>query len=160
MSNEEAKIVLYRRVNGFTGPLARTRYHWRTRWIARLLAAFTWRRNKGRRQDTVDGAAAEWRRMFGLDRYWRIAEVTDRTAHAEIHFPCSLEGSGDLAACHRLMEYDRALLHKIGGQLVVLESRADPRVRGCCKLAIRLDGDSRGDLVAAHEKGLLPAAHG
>jgi hypothetical protein len=138
MSDEESKIVLYRRVNGFTGPLARTRHHWRTRWIARLLAAFTWWRNRGRRQHTVQGAALEWRRLFGLDEYWRVARIEDDTAYAEIHFPCSLERTGDVAACHRLMEYDRALLAKIGGELTVLASRADPRVQGCCQVAIRL----------------------
>lgn len=90
--------------------------------------------------------------MFGLNRYWKIAAIDNDTAYAEIHFPCSLEGSGDVQACHRLMEYDRALLAKIGGQLVVVESRADPRVIGCCKVAIRTRGDTRTDLVAAHQK--------
>lgn len=150
MSSNEAKIVLYRRINGFTGPLAHTRHHWRTRWIAGLLARFTWWRNKGRPQHSVAGAAAEWRRMFGLDQFWKVVKIEDDTAFAEIHFPCSLEGSGDVGACHRLMEYDRALLRKIGGELTVLESRADPAVRGCCKVAIRLKGDARDDLMPAH----------
>jgi hypothetical protein len=136
MGSDEAKISLYKRVNGFTGPLARTRHHWRTRLIARLLANYSWLRNKGKKQHSLTAMAEEWRRMFGLDRFWRITKVEDETVHAEIHFPCSLEGTGDLAACHRLMEYDRALLDKIGGQLVVLESRADPAVSGCCKVAI------------------------
>ena len=68
--------------------------------------------------------------MFGLNRFWKIAAIQKETAYAEIHFVCSLECSGDIQACHRLMEYDRALLAKIGGQLMVLESRADPQVKG------------------------------
>lgn len=149
MHGDEKKITLYRRVNGFTGPLARTGWHWRTRWIARALAQWTWWNHRGQPQQGVGAIAAEWRRLFGLPAFWRILRVEDETAHCEIHFPCALEGSGDVAACHRLMEYDRALVKKIGGQLVVLESRADPRVTGCCKVAIRRTGDALGDLVPA-----------
>lgn len=145
-------IAFYRRVNGTTGPIALTRAHLATRLIARALAAFTWRRKKGRRQATVAGLAAEWRRMFGLDRFWKIARVENGTAYGEIHFPCSLEGSGDVAACHRLMEYDRALVRKMGGEFVVLESRADPAVTGCCKVAIRKAGAPMGDLVPARPR--------
>lgn len=150
MDGDSRKIALYKRVNGFTGPLALTRHHWRTAAIARLLARYTWIRNRGRPQCGVDAIAEEWRRMFGLNRFWKIARIEDGTAHCEIHFDCSLEGSGDLHACHRLMEYDRALLERIGGRLVVLESRADPAVRGCCRVAIRRRDDQRDDLVPAH----------
>ncbi len=150
--DETAKIALYRRVNGFTGPLSRTRHHWRTKAFARALALYTWIKNRGKPKTTVADISEEWRRMFGLNRFWKIAAIENDTAYAEIHFACSLEGSGDVQACHRLMEYDRALLNKIGGQLIVLESRADPRVKGCCKVAIRTRGDSRTDLVHAHQK--------
>ncbi|MEP0068438.1 hypothetical protein [Pyruvatibacter sp.] len=150
-TQEEKTIAFYKRVNGTTGPIALTRAHWLTRRIARFLAAFTWRKKNGSPQDTVAAMAKEWRRLFGLERFWKIDRVEDETAYAEIHFPCSLEGTGDVAACHRLMEYDRALLRKMGGDLIVLESRADPRVKGCCKVAIRKHGDVRTDLVPAHE---------
>jgi hypothetical protein len=152
MDDDDKKITLYKRVNGFTGPLSRTRHHWRTRTIARILALYTWRKNKGRPQAAVADIAEEWRRMFGLNRFWKIAKVEDDTAYCEIHFECSLEKTGDVQACHRLMEYDRALLDKIGGQLVVLESRADPNVKGGCKVAIRKRDDQRTDLVPAHLK--------
>lgn len=149
MSSDEQKIALYRRVNGFTGPLARTGWHWRTRWLARLLASFIWRKNHGRPQQGTLAIAEEWRRLFGLPQFWHISHLEDDTAYCEIRFPCSLEGSGDVAACQRLMEYDRALLKKIGGQLVVLQSRADPQVRGGCQVAIRRIDDLRSDLIPA-----------
>lgn len=150
MSTDEQKMALYQRVNGFTGPLARSRWHWRTRWIARLLAQWTWWRNQGRPQLEVRAMAEEWRRLFGLPRFWQIERVADEVAYCAIHFPCSLEGSGDVAACQRLMEYDRALLGKIGGQLRVLESRADPRVRGACKVAIHRRDEAHPELIPAH----------
>lgn len=152
MEDDSKKITLYKRVNGFTGPLSRTRHHWRTKVIAKILAHYTWLKNKGRPSETVDNIAEEWRRMFGLNRFWKIEKIEDDTAFCEIHFECSLEKTGDVQACHRLMEYDRALLDKIGGQLVVLESRADPNVKGCCKVAIRKRDDARTDLVPAHLK--------
>lgn len=152
MDADSKKIALYKRINGFTGPLSRTRHHWRTKAIARILAHYTWLKNKGRPNATVEGIAEEWRRMFGLNRFWKIEKIENDTAICEIHFECSLEKTGDVQACHRLMEYDRALLDKIGGTLVVLESRADPKVKGCCKVAIRKRDDERTDLIPAHLK--------
>lgn len=149
MSTDAKKIALYRRVNGFTGPLARTRWHWRTRWMARLLAQWTWWKNDGRSRQGASAIAKEWQRLFGLPQYWHIEGLSKGTVHCEILFPCSLEGSGDVAACHRLMEYDRALVKKIGGQLVVLQSRADPQVTSGCKVAIRSLDDTRNDLIPA-----------
>lgn len=151
MTRDERRIALYRRINGATGPLARTAWHWRTRWIARGLALFTWMRNGGQRQQETLAIAEEWRRLFGLPEFWSIAQLEQDTAYCEIRFPCSLEGSGDVAACQRLMEYDRALLRRIGGQMVVLQSRADPTVRGACKVAIRRLEDRRDDLIPARQ---------
>lgn len=147
MNVEARKIALYRRVNGFTGPLARTSWHWRTRSIARLLAQWTWWRNAGQPREDAGAIAKEWQRLFGLPQFWPIKRLSEDTAYCEILFPCSLEGSGDLAACHRLMEYDRALLKKIGGELIVLQSRADPQVTGSCKVAIRGLNAVRRELI-------------
>lgn len=149
MSTEQRKIALYQRVNGFTGPLSRGNWHWRTRWIARLLASIVWRKNNGQVQQETLAIAQEWIRLFGLPQFWQVEYMEDDTAHCAIRFPCSLEGTGDVAACHRLMEYDRALLKKIGGSLVVVRSRADPTVTGACQVAIRRLTDSRHDLIPA-----------
>lgn len=152
MDKESKTIALFKRVNGFTGPLSQTRHHWRTKAIAHLLARYTWRKNRGQPKEDVEAIAEEWRRMFGLNHFWKIAKIENGTAYCEIHFDCSLENSGDVQACHRLMEYDRALLDKIGGQMVILESRADPGVKNCCRVAIRRNDDVRTDLIAAHLK--------
>lgn len=150
---DEAKtIALYKRVNGTTGPISLTKAHWLTRMVARLLAISTWSRRNGTPQSNVADMAEHWRRIFGIERFWKLDRIENETAYAEIHFPCSLEGTGDTKACHRLMEYDRALLRKMGGELVVLESRADPKVKGCCKVAIRKRDDTRTDLVPAHRR--------
>ncbi|UUY07773.1 hypothetical protein LRS11_18460 [Pseudomonas sp. J452] len=106
------------------------------------------RGSRTKREQTLT-IAEEWRRLFGLPQFWHIQRLEDDTAYCEIRFPCALEGSGDVAACQRLMEYDRALLKKIGGQLVVLQSRADPQVRGGCQVAIRRIDDLRSDLIPA-----------
>ena len=50
-----------------------------------------------------------------------------------------------------MMEYDRKMLEKIGGQLVVLRSQAEPGVK-VCQLAIRKKGVSMEDLVPAHAR--------
>lgn len=152
MNDDSKTIALFKRVNEFTGPLSRTRHHWRTKAIAHLLARYTLLKNRGQPKRDVEAIAEEWRRMFGLNRFWKIDKIENGTAYCEIHFPCSLENSGDVHACHRLMEYDRALLGKIGGQLVVLASRADPAVNNCCRVAIRRSDDQRSDLIAAHLK--------
>jgi len=150
MATDEKKIALYKKINGFTGPLSRTRWHWRTKAIARLLATYSVLINNGERKDSVEAIAEEWRRIFGLNQFWKIDRVENDTAYCEIHFKCSLEKTGDIQACYRLMEYDRAMLEKIGGQMVVLESRADPKVTGSCKVAIRKLEDRRADLIPAH----------
>ena len=152
MDNDQKKIQFFKKVNGFTGPLARTGFYSRTKIIARLLAKISLFKNKARRKETVKEIAEEWCRMFGLPKYWIIRKVEDETAYCEIHFDCSLEKTGDLNACFRLMEYDRSLLKKIGGKCVILESRADPKTRDCCLLAIRKIDDTRVDLVPVHLK--------
>ena len=152
MKDDQKKIQFYKKVNGFTGPLARTNFYLRTRVIARILAKISLIRNRAQRKETVREIAEEWCRMFGLPEYWIIRKIEDDTAYCEIHFDCSLEKTGDVQACHRLMEFDRAMLKKIGGTCTVLESRADQGVHDRCLLAIRKLDDQRKDLVPAHLK--------
>jgi hypothetical protein len=47
------------------------------------------------------------------------------------------------------MEYDRKMLERIGGQLVVLRSQAEPGVE-VCQVAIRKADVSMDELVPAH----------
>jgi hypothetical protein len=48
-----------------------------------------------------------------------------------------------------MMEYDRKMLERIGGQLVVLRSQAEPGVE-VCQLGIRKVDVPVDDLVPAH----------
>jgi hypothetical protein len=154
MRDDQKKIRFYKRVNGFTGPLSRTGFYLRTKIIAILLAKISLLKNKAKRKETVKEIAEEWCRMFDLPQYWKIRKIEDDTAYCEIHFECSLEKTGDLQACHRLMQFDRSLLKKIGGKLIILESRADPHTKGCCLLAIRKLNDMRNNLTPIHLRGL------
>lgn len=78
-----------------------------------------------------------------------VTGIDARTVYAEIHTPCPLRGSGDVHACHRMMEYDRAVMRCAGAQFVVLRSQAEPGVTRCQVAMRRLD-DVVDDLVPAH----------
>lgn len=103
----------------------------------------------GRRQNDVRAVGNEWQRMFPSGKMVPIVGVDDTTVRAEIHANCPLRGTGDTAACYRMMEYDRRLLERIGGQLVVLRSQAEPG-RTHCEVAIRVASAPVADLVPAH----------
>lgn len=96
----------------------------------------------------------EWERLLGAGPYAKVTRIDAETgtAYGEITGPCPLRGSGDLAACHRLMAYDRKLLEPHRARLVVLASQADGR--HACRVAIRAAALAHDDLVPAH------AAHG
>ena len=71
---------------------------------------------------------------------FRITEVTEEAAFAEIHLNCPLRGTGDGQACHALMNYDRSLMKAVGGQLEVLESQATSGKTFCRITIRRVDG--------------------
>jgi hypothetical protein len=50
-----------------------------------------------------------------------------------------------------MMEYDREVMRRIGGELVVLESQASPG-RTFCTVAMRRQGASMADFTPAHLK--------
>lgn len=122
-----------------------------TRTLARLTV--------GTKAIGVAGDVAElgrlWQRSFPSSRQVPIESIAGNTVTARIHTPCPLRGSGDLHACHRMMEFDREVVRRAGGRFVVLQSQATPGV-DFCRVAMRLEGESMADLVAAHER----AAHG
>ena len=82
--------------------------------------------------------------------FFKIDKIEADTAFVEIHLHCPLRGTGDVQACYQLMNYDRALIDKVGGNLVVLESQSNSG-RSYCKLAIRKKGLSADDLIPAHK---------
>lgn len=109
-------------------------------------------RAKGIRPATdAAGLGAQWQRAFPSAKQVPIRGVENGTVYAEIHTPCPLRGTGDVHACHRMMEFDREVLRAAGGQFVVLRSQAEAG-RTFCEVAMRRAGADLKDLVAAHER--------
>ena len=116
--------------HGFLGRLAQP--------LTRALAWLNVRVNGHRPQESLTALGQTWVAMMPPNdqELFRITEVTDEAAFAEIHLHCPLRGSGDGQACHALMNYDRSLMKAVGGQLEVLESQATSG-KTFCRLAIR-----------------------
>lgn len=124
-----------------------------SRLLLRFLAWQSLLLKRGKRQTSLKAVALEWQRMFPSKDINRIISLEQKTAYAEVHITCPLKGSGNVLACYRLMEYDRAMLRRIGGQLVVLRSQAEPGIE-VCQVALRLQGMNMDDLVPAHERAM------
>lgn len=107
-----------------------------------------------RRAPTSAGELAErWSRLMPHPRSdFPVVSDDGRTAYVEIHLHCPLRGSGDSAACWRAMSFDRELLRRMGGQLVVMQSQSTQGT--CCRLAIRAAGDDVSDLPVADPRWL------
>ena len=119
--------------------------------LLRAFARLTIFIRKGKPQPTLEGIGKEWQRMFPSRAFVPIRENTNDTVFAEILGECPVTGSGDVHACFRLMEYDRQLLKHIGGEFVVLQSKADPSI-SVCRVAMRMKNADMSDLIPAHEK--------
>ena len=106
--------------------------------LTRALAWLNVRINGHRTQASLTALGQTWMAMMPPNdqELFRITEVTEEAAFAEIHLNCPLRGSGDGQACHALMNYDRSLMKAVGGQLEVLESQATSG-KTFCRLAIR-----------------------
>jgi len=115
---------------------------------------------QGRRSaDTAETLAQEWNRLMPAPRAaFPILRTEGETAYVEIRAKCPLRGTGDAEACWRSMEFDRELMRKAGGRLVVMESQS---VTGgpSCKLAIRPANASVDDLPVAHPRWRNQAVH-
>lgn len=122
-------------------PLSRT-------W-SRGLAGLVVKSRRIRPQQTGADLGRAWQSAFASARQVPIVRSDADTAWGEIHTPCPLRGSGDVHACHRMMEYDRAIAEQAGGEFVVLESQAQPGVTRC-RIAIRRAGIAMDDLAPAH----------
>jgi len=99
---------------------------------------------------TVNELGLAWQKAFPSVKQVPLIDITEDTVYAEIRTPCPLKGSGDLTACFRMMEYDRAYLSHFGGNFVVLKSQASSGVN-CCKVAMQFS-DRKNDtqLKPAH----------
>ena len=103
-----------------------------------VLAWMNVRVNGHRPQESLAALGQTWVAMMppNDEELFRITEVTEESAFAEIHLNCPLRGTGNDQACHALMNYDRSLMKAVGGQLEVLESQAMSG-KTFCRLAIR-----------------------
>ncbi len=93
----------------------------------------------------LDALGAEWSRAFPNGGSVIVERQPD-TLIGEIRGHCPLRGTGDTHACWRRMEYDRAMLGPLGGQLVVLDSQAEAG-KSVCRVALRMAGQPNDDLV-------------
>lgn len=114
------------------------------------LAGLTVRSKGIRPAESLEGLGAQWQRAFPSAKQVPITDITADTLYAEIHTPCPLRDSGDVQACHRMMQFDREVLRRAGGQFVVLASQATPGTR-VCRIAIRRAGAPLDDLHQAHQ---------
>jgi len=130
---------------------SRPRLTARSRSVMRFFGAFTMLLMRAKPQSGIEAVGKEWQRMFPSDDDVPITKITDDTVFAEIHIQCGHRGTGNVEGCHRMMEYDRKMLERIGGQLVILRSQAEPGV-AICQLAIRREDASIADLTHAHER--------
>jgi hypothetical protein len=119
------------------------------RSLERGLGGLTLALKTARQQPDVGAVAREWQRMMPSRKMVSIVEETPDTVVAEIHAVCPYRGTGNVHGCQRMMEYDRKMLEKIGGELVVLRSQAEPGV-SVCQVALRRRGADLSDLVPAH----------
>lgn len=122
-----------------------------TNAFMRGLAGATTRSKGIRHAQSVADLGEQWQRAFPSRKQVPITRVDAQTVYAEIHTPCPLRGTGDVKACHRMMEFDRAVLRHAGGEFVVLASQAEAG-RSHCEVAMRPAGASMSDLVPAHER--------
>ncbi|TWT14823.1 hypothetical protein [Reyranella sp. CPCC 100927] len=95
----------------------------------------------------------QWQKAFGGKAKHPVTAITNDTVYGEIHTHCPLRGTGDTQACWRMMEFDRAVLAKAGGQFVVLRSQAEPGVT-VCQVAMRTAAARLDDLVPAHVRAV------
>ncbi|MDD3762972.1 MAG: hypothetical protein PHP86_06765 [Nevskiales bacterium] len=115
-----------------------------------LLARATIRTKRIRHADSLEGLGRQWQRGFPSAKQVPIKDITANTVFAEIHTPCPLRGTGDVRACHRMMQFDREVVRRAGGQFIVLSSQATPG-NAFCRVAMRPLGADVSDLVPAHE---------
>ena len=136
------KLYAFLALKGFSGLV---------RWLTSVSAWLNLKLNKPDKEDTTEALAETWVDLMPPDgrELFKIASIEGDTAYTEIHLHCPLRGSGNVKACHQLMNYDRKLMDKVGANLVVLESQSNSG-KPFCRLAIRKHGLPTDDLVPAH----------
>lgn len=120
----------------------------------RLMGALTLVLKRGKPKRGVRAIAEEWQRMFPTKKMvplMRVDDGADGAVYAEIHTHCPYRGSGNVEGCHRMMEYDRRLLERLGGEFVVLRSQAESGVEHCL-VAISASREAARGFVHAQDR--------
>lgn len=134
----------------FMSLVARLKFLRTLKLIAHLNAKLVLLVRMGKRRSTIEDMGKEWKSMFPNDMQRLIKQDAD-TVYYETHTWCPLRGTGDVTACYRMMEFDRAMHEKIGAQFVVIASQAEAG-RKTCVVAMRKSGLPADDLVHAHDR--------
>lgn len=122
----------------------------------RGLGSLTLAVKKAEKKTSALKAAEEWQRMFPSKKLVPITKIEEDSVYAEIRSECPYRGSGNVEGCHRMMEYDRRMMEKIGAQFIVVKSQAEPGVSHC-QIAI---SKSTTDLpIAAKDRIAIEIQH-
>ncbi|MBI4750709.1 MAG: hypothetical protein HY774_19660 [Acidobacteria bacterium] len=121
-----------------------------THSFMRFLAGVVIRQKQIKPQTTLSELGQAWQQAFPSVKHHPITKIDDTTVYGEIHTNCPLRGTGDVHACHRMMEFDRTIARQAGGEFVVLRSQSEPGVT-VCQVAMRLRGSDTSDLQPAHQ---------
>jgi hypothetical protein len=93
--------------------------------LMRALGSITLHVKRAQKKSTVLESAEEWQRMFPSKKMVPITRIEENTVYAEIRSECPYRGSGNVEDCHRMMEYDRKMMEKIGASFIVMQSQAE-----------------------------------
>jgi len=124
-----------------------------TQFLTTKAANLNIKLNKPQPATNVEALAHAWQQMMPSDAQdkFTIDGITTNTAQVKIDIQCPLRGTGNAEACYKLMNYDRTLMRKVGGELIVKESQSNSGEDHCI-LAIRKRGADTSDITPAHLK--------
>ncbi|MEI7473819.1 MAG: hypothetical protein WCK67_03490 [bacterium] len=103
-------------------------------------------------KDSLEKIAGGWTEQMPKPKEkFPITYLSDTVAIGEIHVHCPLRGTGNLEACYTLMQFDRSIVERMGGKLIVIESQASSQ-NDYCKVAICKSKDDWDGLKSAWSK--------
>ena len=95
--------------------------------LTTIYANFNLLLNKQKETKSTEELGKMWVKLMPKDTpgIFRFISSDENAAHMQIHLKCPLRGTGNLEACEKLMNYDRQLMSKLGGKLIVKESQSN-----------------------------------
>jgi len=152
MRKQLQKLIVFKWCLSIFAFFAKRKWSGIVKWLTDFSAWLNLTLNKPKQANTPAELAKTWQDLMPPDGrdLFRIREITNDTAYVEIHLHCPLHNTGNVKACCNLMNYDRKLMDKVGGNLVVLSSQSNNE-KGYCSLAIRDKRLPSDDLVSACE---------